>query len=187
MQDSVQQAGNRRQHTCTHALPAGSSMLSPPLRRHRSRRGAPTSGGSRWTSTPSSWWVHASGDARLRAAWPTTVHPSVRHSTERAPPATRHAPPHLQKALDRLGQELCRLTGCPTCVLLAVVWCCVPVGLQRPCPKFPLMARLLPTYLLSDDTPEGHAVVLMKVGAACTRCGGMPHRCVWTRILQRQA
>jgi hypothetical protein len=39
-----------------------------------------------------------------------------------------------------------------------------PVALQRPCPKFPLMARLLPTYLLSDDSPEGHAVVLMKVG-----------------------
>jgi len=36
--------------------------------------------------------------------------------------------------------------------------------LSRPCPKFPLMCRLLPTYLLSDDTPEGDAIVLMKVG-----------------------
>lgn len=35
--------------------------------------------------------------------------------------------------------------------------------LSRPCPKFPLMCRLLPTYLLSDDSPEGHAVFLMKV------------------------
>lgn len=39
----------------------------------------------------------------------------------------------------------------------------VDTVLMRPCPKFPLMCRLLPTYLLSDDTPEGHAVVLMKV------------------------
>lgn len=40
----------------------------------------------------------------------------------------------------------------------------VDTVLMRPCPKFPLMCRLLPTYLLSDDSPEGHAVVLMKVG-----------------------
>jgi hypothetical protein len=36
--------------------------------------------------------------------------------------------------------------------------------LMRPCPKFPLTCRLFPTYLLSDRSPEGHAVVLMKVG-----------------------
>jgi hypothetical protein len=40
----------------------------------------------------------------------------------------------------------------------------VDTVLMRPCRKFPLMVRLFPTYLLSDSSPEGHAVVLMKVG-----------------------
>lgn len=39
----------------------------------------------------------------------------------------------------------------------------VDTVLMRPCPKFPLMCRLFPTYLLRDSSPEGHAVVLMKV------------------------
>lgn len=39
----------------------------------------------------------------------------------------------------------------------------VDTVLMRPCPKFPLMCRLMPTYLLADESPEGHAVLLMKV------------------------
>lgn len=46
----------------------------------------------------------------------------------------------------------------------------VDTVLMRPCPKFPLMCRLLPTYLLSDNSPEGHAVVLMKVGGVKDLC-----------------
>lgn len=46
----------------------------------------------------------------------------------------------------------------------------VDTVLMRPCPKFRLMCRLLPTYLLSDNTPEGHAVVLMKVGGVKDLC-----------------
>jgi hypothetical protein len=46
----------------------------------------------------------------------------------------------------------------------------VDTVLMRPCLKFPLMCRLLPTYLLSDNSPEGHAVVLMKVGGVKDLC-----------------
>jgi hypothetical protein len=44
--------------------------------------------------------------------------------------------------------------------------------LLRPCPKFALLCSLLPTYLLTDDSPEGNAVMLMKASVCVCFAGG---------------
>lgn len=46
--------------------------------------------------------------------------------------------------------------------------------LTRPCLAFETISAALPTYILSEDSPDGHAVVLMKVRCCAGRC-----RAVW--------
>lgn len=57
------------------------------------------------------------------------------------------------------------------------VRCSVDTVLQRPCPGFEKISVAFPTYLLLENSPDGHAVMMMKVGgseARGCRCSDLP-------------